>query len=45
MRMLKKVSNEIKLKTTGDYHDLYIKTDNLLLADFSKQFRKKSLQN
>ena len=33
-----KVWNVFKMNTMGDYHDLYIKTDVLLLADVFKQF-------
>ena len=30
---VKKVWKEFKMKTMGDYHDLYLKTDVLLLAN------------
>ena len=32
------------LKTMGDYHDLYLKSDTLLLADVFENFRKTCLQ-
>ena len=31
-------------KKMGDYHDLYVQTDSLLLVDVSKHFRKKYLE-
>ena len=35
----KKVFKEIKLKHLGDYQDLYVQSDTLLLADVFKNFR------
>ena len=33
-----------KLKNQGEYHDLYIQSDTLLLVDVSKNFRNKCLE-
>ena len=37
--------NTFNLKTIGDYHDLYLKSDILLLSDVFENFRKTCLQN
>ena len=35
---------ELKLKNLGDYHDLYIQSDTLLLADVFENFRDKCIE-
>ena len=39
-----KVFEEIKLKNLGNYHDLYLQSDTLLLADVFGNFRNKSIE-
>ena len=36
-----KVFKEIGLKHIGDYHDLYVQSDTILLADVFENFRNK----
>ena len=39
------VWNKFKLKNMGDYHDLYLETDVVLLANIFESFRKVCLDN
>ena len=40
----KRVCKDFKIKTLDKYHDLYLKSDTLLLADVFKNFRKMCLK-
>ena len=35
---------ELKLKNFGDYHDLYVQCDTLLLADIFENFKNKCIE-
>ena len=35
---------KLKLKNLGDYHDLYVQSDTLLLADVFLNFRNKCIE-
>ena len=39
-----KVFEELKLKNLGDYHDLYVQSDTLLLANVFENFRNKFIE-
>ena len=39
-----KVLEEFKLKSLGDYHDLYVQRDTLLLADVFENLRNKCIE-
>ena len=43
-RHAKRVYKEFKLKSFGDYHNLYIKSDTLLLADVFENFINKCIE-
>ena len=39
-----KVFQEFKLKNLGEYHDLYVQSDTLLLVDVFENFRNKCVE-
>ena len=41
---VQKIFEELKLKNLGDYHDLYVQSDTLLLADVFENFRNKCIE-
>ena len=43
-RHANKIYKEFKLKNPGDYHDLYVQSNTLLLADVFENFRNKCIE-
>ena len=41
---VQKVFEVFNLKNLGDYHDLYVQSDTLLLADVFENFRRKCIE-
>ena len=39
-----KVTEDLKLKNLGEYHDVYVQSDTLLLADVFENFRNKCIE-
>ena len=44
-RHAKKVFRELEMNNLGDYHDLHVQSDTLLLADIFENFRNKFIAN
>ena len=44
IRIRKTVWDVFEIKTLGEYHDLYIQSDTLLLADVYENFRNKCFE-
>ena len=40
----KRVCKDFEIKNLGEYHDLYVQSDTLLLADVSENFRNMCLK-
>ena len=41
---VQKVWDVFQIKNLGEYHDLYVQTDTLLLADVYEKFREKCIE-
>ena len=44
MHMLKKIWNTLNIKNLGEYHDLCVQSDTVLLADVFENFRDKCIE-
>ena len=44
MEHAQKVWKVFRLKSLGEYHDLYVQSDTLLLADVFEKFRDKCIE-
>ena len=44
MSILKKYGEYLKKKNLGEYHDLYVQSDTLLLVDVFENFRDKCIE-
>ena len=42
--VLTKVWDEFEIRNLGEYHDFYVQTDTLLLADVFEKFRDKCIE-
>ena len=40
----KKVCKNVEIKTLGDYHDLHVQSNIILIADIFKNFSKKFIE-
>ena len=45
LKHVKKVCDTFKIEILGEYHDLYVQSDTLLLADVFENFRDKCIEN
>ena len=45
LKHVEKVCDTFKIKDLGEYHDLYVQSDTLLLADVFENFRDKCIEN
>ena len=43
-RYMKRIYKEFELKNLGDYHDLYVQIDTLLLVNVLENFRNKCIE-